>query len=117
MLGKISLNKITLLTDDLWVIRSTRQLVITEMKDLVSDIKIIKYYETPSTWNTAPTKATIFTSYEAAEGHMRLMFERDFKGMPPVWADGSVEHFDVVSLSGEIIHSPNGKTIQVKKSK
>lgn len=92
---------ITFPAADLWVIRSTRT--------REGEVRAM-YYETPAIWNTAPTRATVFTSYEAAEGHLHLFHSRD--KAPKGWADGSVEVLDVVPLYTEILHSPNGKAIK-----
>ncbi|MGQ0700391.1 MAG: hypothetical protein ACT4PZ_19400 [Panacagrimonas sp.] len=96
------MKKIALIADDMWVIRSSRT--------LCGKLFSTTYYETPSTWNTAPSKATIFSSYEAAEGHMRMLRERDLKDCKG-WADGSEEVFDLVPLATEIRHSPNAKAL------
>lgn len=99
------MNKITLLEENCWVIRATR----TRTSGAVD----VFYYETPPMWNRAPMRATIFTTFEAAEAHLRLLKTRDLKDCKG-WADGTVETFDVVPLYGEILNSPNGKTITVK---
>ncbi|USN15224.1 hypothetical protein KIKIMORA_00780 [Brevundimonas phage vB_BpoS-Kikimora] len=98
--------KITFLEEHCWVLRSTRT-----RPDGAIDVS---YYETPPMWTRAPTRATIFTSFEAGEAHLRLLKERDLKGCKG-WADGSIEVFDIVPLYGEILNSPNGTTIEVKR--
>ncbi|UTC28742.1 hypothetical protein MARCHEWKA_02300 [Brevundimonas phage vB_BpoS-Marchewka] len=100
------MSKITLLEEHCWVLRST--------KTSPDGVVRVVYYETPPMWNRAPTRATIFTSFEAGEAHLRLLRERDLRGLKG-WADGSTEVFDVVPLYGEILHSPNGKTFEVKR--
>lgn len=97
--------RLTLHADDLWVIRSVRTPPAGESRTM--------YYETPSTWNKAPTMATIFTTYEAAAAHLTLFQQRD--AAPKGWADGSTELLDVVPLWSEIQHSPNGVSFTVKK--
>lgn len=97
--------KITLLEEHCWVLRSTR----TRPSGSVD----VLYYETPPMWNRSPVRATIFTSFEAGEAHLRLLKERDLKNVRG-WADGSFEVFDVVPLYGEILNSPNGTTFTVK---
>lgn len=86
------IEKITLLAADTYVIRSTR------IKP--NGVSLVAYYETPSTWNKNPTKATLFRDFEAAMGHLLLYNERD--KAKHGWADGSKELFDVVPLYGEI---------------
>lgn len=89
--------KIAFNVDDLYIIRS-----ICTWKD---GAKKISYYESPSVWNNSPTKATIFTSYEAAESHFNMYHTRD--KAPLGWSDNRKEVIDVVPLHGEIVNSPN----------
>ena len=86
-------NKITLLAENLYIIRSTRT-------KLNGDV-IVSYYETPSVWNRSPVKATIFTDYENGEAHLNMYHNRD--AAPKGWADGSKEILDVVPLYGELL--------------
>ncbi len=97
--------KITLLAENLYLIRSTRTKTNGEV--------IVSYYETPSTWNKSPMKATLFQDYENGEGHLTMYRERDAAKLG--WADGSKEVLDVVPLYGELMQSPNAKHIEVKR--
>lgn len=99
-------NKITLLAERLYIIRSARTKPSGEV--------LTRYYETPSTWNMSPMEATIFQNYEAGEGHLAMYRKRD--AAPKGWADGSTEVLDVVPLYGEILQSPNGSTISAGHS-
>lgn len=92
------MNKITLLAENCWVIRSTRTKPSGEV--------IVAYYCTPSTWNRAPVRATIFSDYEAAEGHLNLYHKRD--RAPLGWADGSTEVIDIVPLHGAVVGASGG---------
>lgn len=94
--------KITLNAERLYIIRSSRL--------LPDGTVVVRYYKTPAVWNTSPIEATIF-NYDAGVAHLRMYHERDKakKG----WADGSIETLDVVPLYGEILGSPNGKTINL----
>ncbi len=97
----MSCPKITMPMDDLWIIRT-----VFTWEDGRSETR---YYETPSTWNRSPVVATIFTTYDAAAGHLTMFHKRD--KAPKGWADGRQEVLDVVPLHTEIIHSPNGKVL------
>ena len=97
-------HKITLLAENLYIIRSVR----TKPDGVV----ITSYYETPSTWNTSPVKATIFTDYENGETHLNMYHNRD--AAPKGWADGSKEIIDVVPLYGELQQSPNVRRFDTK---
>jgi hypothetical protein len=100
------MSKVTLLSENLYIIRETR----THLDRQV----VTRYYVTPSTWTTAPTQCTIFTDYDAGVGHLQLYRNRDLKGKT-LWADGSTCVYDVVPLYGEIMQSPNGVDIEVKR--
>ncbi len=83
--------KVTLLSEKLWVIRSTKV-----RKNGSVDVM---YYETPSTWNRSPMDAVLFQNYESAEGHLRLFRQRDMPATT-VWWDGATETIDVVPFLG-----------------
>lgn len=95
------MQKITLNADELFIIRS--------VKTSPEGVEETRYYESPSVWNSAPTKATMFTDFEIGEAHLNMMAERDVRDSS--WADGSTEVFDVVPLFGEILNSPNAVMI------
>ena len=99
------MSKITLLAENLYIIRSTKTNPGGEV--------IISYYETPSTWNKAPMKATLFQDYENGEGHLAMYRKRDAAKLG--WADGSTEVLDVVPLYGEMLNTPNSTHIEIKK--
>lgn len=86
------MTKITLLAENCFVIRSTRTKPSGEV--------VVSYYGTPSTWFRAPVRATIFSDYECAEGHLNLYHKRD--RAPLGWADGSREVFDIVGLHAAV---------------
>lgn len=97
--------KITLLAENLYLIRSTQTFVDGHVN--------VWYYETPSVWNKSPLRATLFQDYENGEGHLNMYHERD-KGKG-AWFDGRKEVLEVVPMYGELINSPNGKVIEIKK--
>jgi len=104
--------KITLLAENLFIIRTTMTWPNDSNKN---DKKEVRYYETPSTWNTSPTAATIFQNYEAGEAHLNMYNRRD--KAPKGWMDGRKEIIEVVPLYGEILLSPNAKKIEIRKPK
>lgn len=91
------MEKIKLEADKVYIIRSTK----TSPKGQVT----VRYYETPSIWNTSPAEATIFRDFDVGCAHLNMYHERD--AAPNGWADGSKEVLDVVPLYGEILNSPN----------
>lgn len=96
--------KIKLAVENLYIIRSTRTKPDGEV--------IISYYETPSTWNKNPMKATVFQDYENGEGHLAMYNQRDKAKFG--WADGSTEVLEVVPMYGEILNTPNAVHIEIK---
>lgn len=100
------MSKITLLAENLYIIRST-----STYPDGCS--ASVRYYVTPSTWTVAPTKATLFLSYEAGEAHLTMYHYRDKSSNG--WADGRTEVLDVVPLYGEVLTSPNSTIVDMKK--
>lgn len=98
----MSKNKITLLAENCWLLRSTMTWADGSIKQC--------YYVTPSCWNTNPTGATIFPTFEDAEVHMNIAHKNR---APLGWADGRTEIFDVVLLSGAIM-STLGVTVKRK---
>lgn len=84
--------KITLLAENLYIIRSTQTLTDGSVR--------VSYYESPIMWNTSPTMATIFQNYDAGEAHLTMYYKRD--KAPKGWFDGRKEIMEVVPLYGEM---------------
>lgn len=99
------MSKITLLAENLYIIRSTS----THTDGSTS----VEYYMTPVMWTKAPTRATIFQQYEAGEAHLNMYYRRDKSDK--WWADGRTEVLDVVPLYGEVLTSPNSTIVNMKK--
>ena len=94
-MAKRTINTIELRAEALYILRST--FIFPDGH------KSLQYYESPSMWNKSPAMATIFTTYEAADAHLNMYAMRDRAKLG--WADGQIEHIDVVPLFGELTKS------------